>query len=328
VLTRFHDEGKFNGVALVARGGKILHEAAYGSRDAAGTAPLRADDLFNIGSIGKEFSAAALMLLREQGSLSIDAPVARVLTDLPPWSERVTVRHLLDYTSGLPDLRWRALKDDRDAYADLQNVTALAFEPGTQFNYSYNNVMVRQFMVEKLAGISFSEFVERRIFKPCRMKHAVLDAAANAPSLARAFNRERKPDDTFMPISGVVFATARDVLRWSECLHGERIISRQSLVLLGHSFNPQNGALGKVVWNGERLVEHRHLGQSRNFEALLFTDMAREITLVLLSNSKRENLEEILLSLVPLAAASHPTATPTASRATTPDCSALRHGST
>jgi CubicO group peptidase (beta-lactamase class C family) len=115
--------------------------------------------------------------------------VARVLTDLPAWSERIKVRHLIDYTSGLPDLRWRAIKDDLDAYADLQNVTALTFEPGTQFNYSYNDVMVRQFMVEKLAGTSFSEFVERNIFKPCRMRHAVLDAAADAPRLARAFNR-------------------------------------------------------------------------------------------------------------------------------------------
>jgi CubicO group peptidase (beta-lactamase class C family) len=302
VLTRFHDEGNFNGVALVAQRSKVLHEAAYGSRDAAGEAPLRADDLFNIGSIGKEFSAAALMLLREQGSLSIDAPVARVITDLPPWSEQITARHLLDYTSGLPDLRWRVIKDDRDAYADLQKVTSLAFEPGTQFNYGYNNVMLRQFMVEKLAGVSFSKFVERKLFKPCGMRDAVLDPAPDFPKLARAFNRERKPDDTFMPISGVVFATAHDVLRWSECLHDGRVISRQSFVLLGHGFNPQNGALGKVVWDGERLVEHRHLGQSRNFEALLFTDVARGITVILLSNSKRDNLEEILLAVVSLLA--------------------------
>jgi CubicO group peptidase (beta-lactamase class C family) len=301
-LTRFHDEGNFNGVALVARGNKVLHEAAYGFRDAAGSAPLRTDDLFNIGSIAKEFSAVALMLLRDQGSLSIDAPVARVITDLPAWSEKITARHLLDYTSGLPDLRWRAIKNDRDAYADLQKVTALAFDPGTQFNYGYNNVMLRQFIVEKLAGVSFSEFIERRIFKPCRMRDAALDPAPDAPKLARAFNRDRKPDDTFMPISGVVFATARDLLRWRECLHGRRVISRQSLVLLGHSFNPQNGALGKAVWDGERLVEHRHLGQSRNFEALLFADLARGITVVLLSNSKHENLEEILAAVVPLAA--------------------------
>jgi hypothetical protein len=109
-----------------------------------------------------------------------------------------------------------------------------------------------------------------------------------------------------MPISGVVFANARDVLRWSECLHRERVISRQSLTLLGKSFNPGNGALGTVVWDGERIAEHRHLGQSRNFEALLFTDVPREITVVLLSNSKREKLEEILLAVVANDASSRP----------------------
>lgn len=299
-LTRLSSEDNFNGVALVARGGKVIHEAAYGSRDAAGSAPLRVDDSFNIGSIGKEFSAVALMQLHERGALDLDAPVARVLTDLPAWSEKVTARHLLEYTSGLPDLRWRAIQTDRDAYADLQNVTDLAFEPGTKFDYSYNNVMLRQFMVEKIAHVPFNEYVEQKIFKPCRMKHAALNLPPDTPGLAGAFNRERKPDATFMPITGVVFANAREVLRWSQCLHDGHILRRESLALLGRGFNPQNGALGKVVWDGDKLIEHRHEGQSRNFEALMFTDLRREITVVLLTNSKRENLEGILTAILPL----------------------------
>lgn len=298
LFTRLHDEGKFNGVVLVARGRKIVHEAAYGYRDAANSARLHATDRFNLGSIGKEFSAVALMQLHERGALDIDAPIAIVLADLPPWSKEVTAHHLLDYTSGLPDLRWRAIKDDRDAYADLRNVTALAFEPGTQFNYGYNNVMLRQFMVDRVAGVPFRDFVSRTIFKPCRMRHAVLDPAGGTRRVARSFNRDRKPDDTFMPISGVVFATARDLFRWRECLHSGRVIGEESIALLGHSFNPHNGALGKVVWRGDRLVEHRHLGQSRNFEALLFTDLPGDVTVVLLSNSKRDNLEEILSAVL------------------------------
>ena len=302
VLARFNSEGNFNGVALVARRGKVVHEAAYGVRDATGTTPLHVDDLFNIGSIGKEFSAVALMQLHERGRLDLDAPVSRVLTNLPAWSEKITARQLLEYTTGLPDLRWRAIQNDRDAYADLQKVTGLEFEPGTKFSYRYNDVMLRQFIVEKISGVPFNDYVEREIFKPCRMKDAALNVPPEEPGLAAAFNAERKPDSTFMPITGVVFATARDLLRWTECLHGGRIVRRESITLLGHGFNPQNGALGRVVWDGDRLIEHRHDGQSRNFEALMLTDLSRKFTIVLLSNSKRENLEQILKAIEPFAA--------------------------
>jgi CubicO group peptidase (beta-lactamase class C family) len=296
-LARRHGEDQFNGVALIARGGKVLHEAAYGARDAAASAPLRVDDRFNLGSIGKEFSAVAIAQLHERGKLGLDTPVARVLTDLPAWAETVNARHLLDYTSGVPDLRWRAIRNDGDAYADLQKVAALAFEPGRKFDYSYNNVMLRQFMVAKIAGTPFNDFVERRIFRPCRMNDAALDVSPDAPRVARAFNRDRKPDDTFMPIGGVVFATARDVLKWSECLHRAKVIDRESIAGLARGFNPRNGALGKVEWDGGKIAEHRHGGQSRNFEALMVVDLEWKITTVLLSNSKREKLDEIAAEL-------------------------------
>lgn len=302
-LTRFHDEDRFNGVALVARDGKVIHEAAYGARSATHPAPLQVDDRFNIGSIAKEFSAVAVMRLHERGRLDLDVPVARILDDLPAWSQKVTTHQLLDYTSGLPDLRWREIRNDRDVYADLQKVTELEFEPGTKYGYRYQNVMLRQFVVEKVAAVPFNVYVERRIFKPCRMKHAALNLPANAPRLAASFNRERKADDTFMPITGVVFATAGDLWRWSECLHGARVLTPASIALLGHGFNPENGALGRMVWNRDRLVEHAHLGQSRNFEALMYSNLSRRITVVLLSNSRRDNLEQILKAVEPMATA-------------------------
>lgn len=121
-LSRLNGEDQFNGVALVAHDGKVIHEAAYGARSATDLAPLRIDDRFNIGSIAKEFSAVAVMQLHERGQLDLDAPVAQILGDLPAWSQKVTPRQLLDYTSGLPDLRWREIRNDRDVYADLQKV--------------------------------------------------------------------------------------------------------------------------------------------------------------------------------------------------------------
>jgi len=293
VLRAAHDKGDFNGVALVAQHGKIIHEAAYGSVGAAADEPLTVNHRFNIGSIAKEFSAAAIMQLREKHQLSLDDHLAQLLPDLPPWGAQVTVRHLLDYTSGVPDMSWRTIKSDADAYADIRRFPALQFTPGTQYAYTYNNVMLRQFIVEKITGQSFNAYVRKHLFKPCGMKHALLNAPPDAPLLARAFNADRKEDSTDMPVTGVGYMTATDVLRWSECLHAARVIKRESMHLLGKSFEPSNGGLGETAWKGEQLLTQSHEGQSRNFEALMRSNLESGKTIVLLSNSKRQNLHEI-----------------------------------
>src|SRR5688500_10529724 len=172
VLQQASDRGEFNGVALVAERGKVVYTAAFGTVGAAPDQRLTVDHRFNIGSIAKEFSAVAIMQLRERRLLSLDDSILRFLPDLPEWAAKVTVRHLLDYTSGIPDMSWRTIKSDADAYADIRGFSALQFEPGTRYAYTYNNVMLRQFIVEKVTGSSFNDYVRRRIFKPCRMKNA------------------------------------------------------------------------------------------------------------------------------------------------------------
>jgi CubicO group peptidase (beta-lactamase class C family) len=287
------DQGEFNGVALIAERGKIVHLAAYGSVGAAPDEFLSVDHRFNIGSIAKEFSAVAIMQLRERRRLSLEDPIARFLPDLPAWGAKVTVRHLLDYTSGVPDMSWRTIKSDADAYADIRRFAALQFEPGTQYAYTYNNVMLRQFIVEKITGLSFNDYVRQKIFKPCGMTHALLNAPPDAPLLARAFNGERREDPTDMPVTGVAYITARDLFDWTTCLHRERVVGHESVVLLGHGFEPANGGLGYTAWDGQRLVAHSHEGQSRNFEALMRCDLRAGSTIILLSNSKRQNLQQI-----------------------------------
>lgn len=293
VLQSSHEKGEFNGVALVAERGKVVHAAAYGTVGAAPEELLTINHRFNIGSIAKEFSAVAIMQLRERHLLSLEDHIVRFLPDLPEWAARITVRNLLDYTSGVPDMSWRTIKSDADAYADIRRFPALQFEPGTQYAYTYNNVMLRQFIVEKVAGMPFNDYVRQRIFKPCGMKQALLNAAPDAPQLARAFNGERKEDSTDMPVTGVAYVTAEDVLKWTECLHGARVVKRESIRLLGQSFEPRNGGLGDTAWEGERLVAHSHEGQSRNFDALMRSDLKTGKTIVLLSNNKRQNLREI-----------------------------------
>jgi CubicO group peptidase (beta-lactamase class C family) len=293
ILRSAQERDEFNGVALIVERGEVIHAAAYGTVGAAHGELLSINHRFNIGSIAKEFSAVALMQLHERRKLSLDDSIARFLPDLPEWAGKVTVRHLLDYTSGIPDMSWRTIKSDADALADIRKFPALQFAPGTKYAYTYNNVMLRQFIVEKLTGMPFNDYVRERVFEPCGMKHALLNAAPDAPLLARAYNAERKEDSTDMPVTGVAYITAADLADWTACLHCGRVIKPASLRALGKSFEPGNGGLGHTLWKGDRLVAHSHEGQSRNFEALLRSDLETGRTIILLGNSKRQKLQAL-----------------------------------
>jgi len=106
LMRRSHARGIFNGNVLVARQNHIVFEQAFGSADVTLKVPLTLDHRFNIGSITKEFSAVAIMMLLEEGRLTITDTVAAHLPELPSWAARVSIRDLLDYTSGIPDINW------------------------------------------------------------------------------------------------------------------------------------------------------------------------------------------------------------------------------
>ncbi len=293
LLTQAQQDGQFNGVALVARHDKVLLEKAYGHANPARSEPLSIQYRFNIGSIGKEISAVALVQLAELGKLSLDDSVAKYLPDIPAWAAEIRLRHLLDYTSGLPEMRWREVKNDADARKDVLALTALQFPPGTDYGYTYNNIMVRQFIIERVSGKRFADHAQRAITDRCGMDDSLFDPPPGTPHIARAFSDAGKFDEGEMPVFGIVFVTAHDLLRFSRCLHRGGLLKAASLQQLAQSDDEKEGPLGHVQWQDGKPGRHVHHGESRNNEALLRVDPASGVTIVLLSNNKHGKLHEI-----------------------------------
>ncbi len=292
MLAETHRAGAFNGVALIAQHGRILLEKPLGPADASRQSGLTMKHRFNIGSVGKEFSAVALARLGEQGKLSFDAPVSSLLDGYPPWAQSVTVRMLLDYSSGLPEMNWRGVKNDGDVRADLLRLEHTTFAPGTGYAYTYNNVMLRQFIVEQVTHKQFAAYL-RALFARCGMRDSLVDPSADSKRIARAYSDAFVADATDMPVTGIAFVTAADLYRWSQCLNGGRVLNAESLFMLGQGSRPENGALGNTRWNGRQLLAHSHQGESRNYEALLRFDAQRDSSIVLLGNNKQQKLEAI-----------------------------------
>ena len=287
--------GVFNGNVLISKNDKIIYQASFGFTDVTKKKKLNADYRFNIGSITKEFSAVALMQLHEQGKLQLDDPVSKFIPELPKWANEVAIRDLLQYTSGIADVNWKIIKNDKDLFDGLKLIDTLDFKPGTNYDYNNNNIFLRQFIVERLTGMSFKMYAEKFIFKPCKINSAILTPFENEKNIAKGFDNNLVQDKMDLPITGGTYLTTSDLLKWLNCLHSKKVINKQSLYEIGQSFDLEEtqSPLGKAKYKNKNLMEHVHDGRVGNYEAILVSDIEEKFTVILLDNSYNGKVFEI-----------------------------------
>lgn len=287
--------GVFNGNVLVSKNNKIIYNASFGFTDATKTNKLTTDYRFNIGSITKEFSAVALMQLKEHGKLKQNDKVYKFIPQLPKWANEVTIKNLLQYTSGIPDVNWKNIKSDKDLFDGLMLIDTLDFKPGENYAYNNNNIFLRHFIVERITGMNYKTYVEKFIFQPCKMNSAVITPFENEENIAKGFNNNLVPDKTDLPITGGTYLTTTDLLKWENCLCSKKVINKNSLYEIGQQFNlPETqSALGQAKFKNKNLIAHLHDGRAGNYEAILVSDIDEKFTIILLDNNYNGKVFEI-----------------------------------
>lgn len=232
---------EFSGVILVAQNGTPLFEQAYGYADREKKIPNRVDTKFNIGSINKSFTGLAIRQLVANKKISLDDPVGKFLPDYPNRNAaaKVTVRHLLDMTSGIGDFfgdryeatpkeKIRSLEDYLPLFADKP----LEFEPGAKERYSNGGYVVLGLIIAKASGTDYYTYVRDQIFKPVGMNDsASFEKDAAVPNRALGYVRDGsswKPNYETLPgrgsSAGGGYSTARDLLKYTIAL-GEGTIA-------------------------------------------------------------------------------------------------------
>jgi len=235
---------EFSGVVLVAKDSRVLFHEAYGLADRDAKVPNRKDTKFNLGSINKNFTRVAVHQLVRQGKLTLDDTIKKILPDYPnaQAAEKVTVRHLLNMTSGIGDFfgeRYDAtpkekilsLRDYLPLFADQP----LEFEPGTSNRYSNGGYIVLGLIIEKLSGVDYYAYVRENIFKPCGMADTdAFPRDANTPNLARGYARENETPGSPRVLNfatlpgrgssaGGGYSTAGDMLKYIQALKDKKI---------------------------------------------------------------------------------------------------------
>jgi CubicO group peptidase (beta-lactamase class C family) len=289
-----NERGIFNGSAIVSINNTSIYNNSLGYTDGSKTKNLNNSSIFKIGSIAKEINAVSIMILVEKGQLSFDDTIDKFNLGLPEWSKKVKIKHLLQYSSGLPQINYEKVKNNQDVYQDLKNLKKLNFEPGTNYRYNNNSIFIQKRIIEKVTNLSFEEYVTQNIILPLNLKNAQFDTKEDDKNYVKSFNNNGINDEFKNFTTGWLDFTNEDLHTYVNALHSEKLISNTSLeILLKNRFQNNQTSLGYSEFKDNELVNHSHQGSSRNFEAYIFHNKQSKLTITLTTNNKNFKLGEI-----------------------------------
>lgn len=292
VVQYYASHKQFMGTVLVARDGDILLDKGYGYADLEWGVPNTPTTKFQIASMTKQFTAASILLLDERGKLSVNDPIKKYMPDAPPAWDKITIYNLLTHTSGIPDAYtgYTLTKKPEEIVAVLRNAP-LDFLPGETRKYSNSGYYILGYLIEKISGKSYGEFVEENILKPLGMNDSGYDSNYEViPHRASGYHRgphgpEKAHiyDITFRYSAGGLYSTSEDLLRWEQGLFGGKLLSAASLkkMTTPYKYDFACGLMTPVI-DGHPAIEHN--GGMDGFTSDMVYFPEDKVTVVVLNN--------------------------------------------
>lgn len=298
IVQSYVSNKQFMGTVLVAQGEKVLLDKGYGYANLEWQIPDSPEAKFRLGSVTKQFTAASILLLEERGKLKTDDLVKKYMPDAPAAWDKITIYHLLTHTSGIPN--FTSFPDYHKSEAEPTTPEKLVarfrdkpldFQPGEKWSYSNSGYVLLGYLLEKISGQSYKDFLQENIFKPLGMNDSGYDSNS-AIILHRASGYTPGPNgpentgyiDMTIPLSaGGLYSTTHDLLKWEQGLFGGKVLSAASFQKMTTPFkNDYACGLGVRSVNGRRLIEHGGGIEGFNTELAYYPD--DKLTIVVLGN--------------------------------------------
>jgi CubicO group peptidase (beta-lactamase class C family) len=299
-LMRDYDGQVPGASVLVLRDGQALVQRSYGLADLESNISASPDSNYRLASVSKQFTAAAILLLAQDGRLSLDDSARRWLPDLPAAADAVTIRHLLTHTSGMID--YEDVMDpasevqvhDADVLRLLASQDRTYFAPGSDYRYSNSGYALLALIVERASGKRYATFLHDRIFQPLGMTGTVAFEAGISEVARRAYGysfeqgRWQRTDQSSTSAvlgDGGIYSSIVDLARWDAALYDQRLLPGR---LLAEAFTPATATDDPDVrygygWRitGETLW---HSGETIGFRNVIVRYPQRHLTVVVLTN--------------------------------------------
>jgi CubicO group peptidase (beta-lactamase class C family) len=288
-------------VCAVSQAGKLVANKAYGVADLERNVPLTANAVLDAGSVVKQFVAAAVLLLVEEGRLSLTEDIRKYIPELRDYGQKITLDHLLTHTSGIRD--WTGLKPlaegDPDALAITLRQRELNFKPGDEWAYSNSGYVLLKEIVARVSGQSFSQFTRKRLFEPLKMTTTeyVQDLTTVIKNRALAYKKENEAWKLDMEIGndrgggGALFTTASDLILWNEALSAGSLggfvtekLQQPAVLNNGRQLGYSRGLMLDSFRQGGSLVWHN--GSAAGYSTMLARLPQQGLSLAIMCNAK------------------------------------------
>jgi CubicO group peptidase (beta-lactamase class C family) len=297
-------DNKFSGSILIARNGRVLVSKGYGMANLELGVPNTPKTKFRIGSLTKQFTAMAVMILQERGKWKVQDSVCKYVPECPAAWADVTIHHLLTHTSGIPDLlsfpdfqKTMTLPSSVSLTVERFKNKPLEFKPGEKFKYSNSGYVLLGYIIERVSGEMFEAFLQERIFAPLKM----LNTGSDHNELIiknRAAGYSKRGDDLinapYIDMSiptggGSLYSTAEDLFLWDQSLYAEKLVQKRSYEAMLKPYAVADWGDGTAYgwFIGKDKLNRRYmgfLGGINGFAAQIMRYPDQKLLIVVLSN--------------------------------------------
>ena len=288
---------------LVVRDGKIIKQQGYGFSNVELQVPVKPGTLFQSGSMGKQFTATAVMMLVEEGKVGLDDPLTKYFPEAPAFWSKVKVRNLLSHTGGFGDYpdKFDFRKDyTEDELLKIVESIPLAYEPGSKWSYSNLGYLTLGVLIHRVTGQFYGDFLQQRVFKPLGMSTTRVmseeDIIPNRSSGYRVVKGQLKNQEWVSPTlnttaDGSLYFSIKDLAKWDAALTARKLLKPESFDLMWTPVKLSDGKPNKdgygFGWfihdaHGHRVIEHE--GAWQGFTTNISRYVDDKLTIVVLTN--------------------------------------------
>jgi CubicO group peptidase (beta-lactamase class C family) len=288
---------------LVSRAGTIVQAEGFGLANVELQVPVKPETIFQSGSVGKQFTATAVMMLVEESKVGLDDPLTKYFPDAPATWKEVTVRELLSHTAGFGDYpeKFDFRKDwTEDEELKLAESIPLAYPPGTKWEYSNLGYLTLGILIHRVTGEFYGDFLQQRIFRPLEMQTTrIISEADIVPNRAagyRLVKGELKNQEWVAPMvnttaDGSLYFSILDLAKWDAALYTEKLLKRSSLDQMWTPAKLKNGEPNKDGYGFGWFMEEKHGhhvighdGAWQGFKSAIARYVNDQLTVVVLAN--------------------------------------------
>lgn len=257
IINKQYKPNEPGAAVLVAKDGKVVYKNAYGKSNLELDIDMTPENVFEIGSITKQFTAVSILMLAEEGKLSLDDEITKYIPDYPTNGNKITIHHLLTHTSGIksytsiPTLQDFARKDlTPTELIDLFKNEPMDFKPGERYLYNNSGYFLLGYIIEKITGESYADFIQKRIFDKLNMNTSYYGSKSRLIKNRAAGYQEREQGFVNAPYismtipyaAGSIMSTVEDLYKWNNAIRANVLISKESLAKAFTNYTLNNGS--------------------------------------------------------------------------------------